>query len=152
MHQWRPQSIIRLKSLGLNWRAGKVLAAEIYDDAGRIKGVRPLGGSVEFGETVETALIREFKEELDLEITITSQPVFMENIYTHEGVAGHEILAIFDVAFPAGTFEDEERIQFYEDNGQACFAEWYDLAQLDCPGCPELYPTGLKTHLMGLRK
>ena len=62
MHQWRPQSIIRLKSLGLNWRAGKVLAAEIYDDAGRIKGVRPLGGSVEFGETVETALIRELNE------------------------------------------------------------------------------------------
>ena len=148
MNKWRPKSKIRLKSLGLHWRNGKMLAAEDYDDAGKIKGVRPLGGSVEFGETVQAAVIREFKEELNIDVKITSQPFFIENIYTHEGISGHEILAIFDVQFPAGAFDSKDRIQFYEDNGQTCFAEWFALDELDCSDCPDLYPTGLKKHLL----
>lgn len=51
MNIWRPPSRIRVKALGLHWLNGRLLAAEVYDDAGRIKGVRSLGGGVEFGET-----------------------------------------------------------------------------------------------------
>lgn len=113
-----------------------------------MKGVRPLGGPVEFGETAEAAVIREFQEELGITVEITVAPVFMENIYCHEGRLGHEVLAIFDVAFPGGAFAGETRIQFQEDDGTRCFAEWFALDALDLADGPRLYPDGLKARLL----
>ena len=151
MTLWRPASNIRFKALGLHWRGDRLLATEVPDDAGRIKGVRPLGGTVEFGETAEAAVIREFQEELDIRISVLGAPVFMENIYTHEGSVGHEVLAIFDVAFPDGAFDGQSRISFQEDNGMTCWAEWFALDDLDQGDGPALYPSGLKQHLLGKR-
>ena len=45
-----PLAHIRVVAIGLHWRDGRLLAAEVRDDAGGIKGVRPLGGEVAFGE------------------------------------------------------------------------------------------------------
>ena len=72
----------------------------------------------------------------------------MENIFVHEGSLGHEIVAIFDVSFPPNTFVAEERIQFTEDSGITCFAEWFSLDNLDLSNGPQLYPSGLKAHLL----
>lgn len=127
-----------------------MLAAEVRNDAGQIKGVRPLGGSVEFGETVKDAVIREFKEELNIDIIVLGTPNFFENIYMHEGAQGHELLALFVVSFPEGLFETEEMIVFRESDGGECIARWFDIDELDLPGGPELYPAGLKTHLESL--
>lgn len=138
-----------MKALGLHWRGDRLLAAEVTDDRGRVKGVRPLGGTVEFGETVEAAVIREFREELGITVQTKAPPVFMENLFTHEGRPGHEILAIFDVIFPPGAFENETRIAFHEDSGTECFAEWFDPDDLDVPGRPQLFPHGLKAYLTG---
>ncbi len=151
MSVWRPAPRIRFKALGLHWRGGRLLAAEVLDDAGRVKGVRPLGGSVEFGETAEAAVIREFREELGITVEIVGPPAFLENIYTHEGSPGHEVLAIFELAFPAGAFADGGRIAFAEDDGSRCFADWFALDELDGPGLPQLYPVGLKAHLLKAR-
>lgn len=117
------------------------------NDAGQLKGVRPLGGTVEFGETAEAAVIREFGEELGIPVRTLGPPLFMENIYTHEGSIGHEILALFEVAFPPDAFAGQTRIRFQEDDGAECFAEWFDPDTLDLPGRPQLYPAGLKTYL-----
>lgn len=148
---WRPAPRIRFKALGLHWRVGRLLAVEVMDDAGRVTGVRPLGGSVEFGETAEAAVIREFREELGVTIEVVGPPIFMENIYTHEGSFGHELLAIFNVTFSDAAFADEARIEFHEDDGTKCSAEWFALDALDLPGGPKLYPDGLKAHLMKSR-
>ena len=142
-------SVIRIKALGLHWRGPRLLAFEVYDSEGRLKGVRPLGGSVEFGEAAKDAVIREFKEEIDVEVSILAGPMVLENVFVHEGQRRHEILFIFDVAFPPGAFEAAERIQFQEDDGASMAAAWYDLRQLDVDGSPELYPKGLKTRLLG---
>ncbi len=144
---WRPQPFIRVKALGLHWRGNRLLAAEVPDDAGRMKGVRPLGGSVEFGETAQDALVREFEEEPGIRVETSGPPVFMENLFTHEGHQGHEILALFDVTFPPGAFAGQTRIRFRENDGAACFAEWFDLEDLDRPGGPALFPAGLKARL-----
>ncbi len=151
MSTWRPQQRIRVKALGLVWRGGKLLAAEVYDDAGRIKGVRPLGGGVEFGETAERAVIREFKEELGIDVTLTGDPFFFENIYVHEGAPGHEVLILFDVVLPDGALSGETRIVFREDHGEPGVAGWFDPDDLDGPGRPELYPAGLKAYLRARR-
>ena len=148
---WRPHSHIRVVALGLHWRGGRLLAAEVRDDAGRIKGVRPLGGEIEFGESWQTALVREFSEELGIDVAITSEPRMMENIFVHEGSTGHEVMFIAEVAFPDGAFAGQDRIDFREDNGEEIVARWFDLADLDVQGGPRLYPAGLKGLLRGRR-
>jgi hypothetical protein len=143
---WHPRQNIRVIAIGLIWRNRSVLAAEVLDDTGRIKGARPLGGGVEFGETWQQALIREFQEELSVKIYICGKPLVMENIYTHEDISGHEVVFIANVEFPDGVFDGQDSIRFSEDNGVECIARWFDLADLD-NGVVELYPAGLKTIL-----
>ena len=148
MTTWRPHSNIRVVAIGLHWRNDRLLAAEVRDDAGRIKGVRPLGGEIEFGESWRAALVREFCEELGVDITITGEPLVMENIFMHEGSTGHEVMFIAEVALPDGAFSGQDRIDFREDNGEQIVARWFDLADLDVQGGPSLYPTGLKDLLL----
>ncbi|CVI20298.1 hypothetical protein AGR1A_Lc120018 [Agrobacterium fabacearum CFBP 5771] len=90
----------RIKALGLHWRGPKLLAFEVYDHEGRLKGVRPLGGGVEFGESAKDAVIREFKEEIDTDVSVLAGSMVLENVFVHEGEQRHEILFIFDLAFP----------------------------------------------------
>ena len=151
MSTWRPASIIIYKALGLHWRGDRLLATEVYDDAGQLKGVRPLGGTIEFGETAEAAVVREFQEELGITVEIAGGPTYIENIYTHGGEAGHEILAIFEVRFPQDAFDGQSRILFKEDSGVECFAEWFALDRLDGTEQPQLYPAGLRAHLIRVR-
>lgn len=146
MNIWRPARKIRVKSLGLHWRDKRLLAFEVLDDAGTVKGVRPLGGSVEFGESWRDALVREFDEELKIDIIVINEPFVMENIYAHEGEAGHEILFIAEVVFPSGAFETVDEIKFAENNGEICTARWFDLNELDNNGI-ELFPVGLKDRV-----
>lgn len=147
--KWRPAASIKVKALGLHWQEGKLLAAEVLDDQGHLKGVRPLGGSVEFGEHWQSALIREFKEELGVDVEVIGTPLVMENIYTHEGEPGHEVLFICEVLFSIANFENRSSIEFHEDSGTQCTARWFDLAELDLPEGPSLFPVGLKKALQG---
>ncbi len=147
MSTWRPKPEIRVKALGLHWRDERLLAAEVYRDDGSVKGVRPLGGSIEFGEPAEVALRREFKEELGVNVEVLGGPILMENLYFHEGVTGHEVLFIFEVDLPPAAFNNRDYITFQESDGTLCTERWYDLDLLDQAGGLELYPAGLKTLL-----
>ena len=147
MTRWRPRPIIRVKAIGLAWDRGRLLAAEVRDDAGRLKGVRPLGGAIEFGERWQAALRREFAEELGLAVEVSEPPIVLENIFTHEGVPGHEIVFAADVRLPPGTVQGQEAVAFVEDGGAACTARWFDVAALDRAGGPALFPDGLRAHL-----
>jgi ADP-ribose pyrophosphatase YjhB (NUDIX family) len=140
------RSNINVKALGLHWRYGCILAAEVYDSRGRVAGVRPLGGTVEFGESSEVALRREFNEELGVEVQVLSGPLVIENIYRFEGENGHEIIFVFEVGLPS-TITSTETITFQESDGTSGTARWYDPEQLDGPGFPRLYPEGLKALL-----
>ena len=148
MNTWRPDPRIKVKALGLHWRHGRLLAAEVLNDKGQVKGVRPLGGGMEFGERWQDTLTREFQEELGIHVQILGEPRILENIYTHEGAPGHEVIFISEVAFSPDAFAGQDSIRFFENNGAACVARWYDLAQLDIEGSPELYPSGLKQLLL----
>ncbi|MCF4128461.1 NUDIX hydrolase [Methylobacterium sp. SyP6R] len=151
MSVWRPEARIRFKALGLPRRGDRLLAAEVSNDDGSLKGVRPLGGGVAFGETAQAAVIREFREELGLDVETVGPPVFLESIYTHHGHVGHEIVALFEIRLPEGCLSDMEPIAFREDDGEPCRAAWFAIDALDRPGGLPLYPAGLKERLIRMR-
>jgi 8-oxo-dGTP pyrophosphatase MutT (NUDIX family) len=138
---WSPPPEIRVKVLGLPWRGGELLLGEVEDSAGRVKGVRPLGGSIEFGETREAALEREFREELGCGVEVTGPWHAFENLFEHEGAPGHEFLFAADVTLADPGLYAKDRIVYREDNGFACTASWVDPERL--PEGVELYPVGL---------
>jgi ADP-ribose pyrophosphatase YjhB (NUDIX family) len=129
-----------------------LLAAEVWDDAGQLKGGRPLGGGINFGESWRTAIIREFNEELGIDVTVKGIPLLMENIFVYEGVTGHEVAFISEVEFPDAEFKNQESVDFQEGNAVSGVARWFDLADLDLDDGPKLYPTGLKDLLLEAAK
>ena len=146
MTVWRPPQQIRVKVIGLAWRGDRLLAAEVEDDGGRIKGVRPLGGSIEFGETREEALHREIREELETEIRIVGPWHLLENIFEHHGAIGHEFIFAAEMELVESSLYQRDEIHYSEHDGTAATARWFGRDMLRNAGM-ELYPTGLEKML-----
>jgi len=127
---WRPLQQIQTKVIGICINRRRLLAAEIYDDAGDVKGVRPLGGHVEFGESREQALHREFREELGTDIVTAGAWRTFENMFYHEGVLGHEYIHAVSIALVDKSLYAEPLMVFSEDIGTEVKARWYNLKDL----------------------
>jgi NADH pyrophosphatase NudC (nudix superfamily) len=139
---WRPSQQIRVKVIGLAWRNDRLLAAEVEDDSDRIKGVRPLDGAIEFGESREEALQREFREELETDIRIVGPWHLLENIYEHHGATGHEYIFAADIELADASLYERDEIRYSELDETAATARWFGRDRLRDAGI-DLYPTGL---------
>ncbi len=146
MTTWRPPQSIKVKTIGLPFHRGRFLAADVPMDDGTIKGIRPIGGSIEFGETREEALAREFLEELGTRITVTGPWIVFENIFRHEGSLGHEMVFAAEVELADAGLYEREDIIFSEDDGTICHARWFDFAAVRASGL-EIFPIGLSDWL-----
>lgn len=80
MTVWRPAGFITVKALALVWQDSALLVSDVPDDLVRVKGVRPLGGTVEFGEPWRDAVQREFQEELAARIVLGREHFVLGNI------------------------------------------------------------------------
>ncbi|MBO6639685.1 MAG: NUDIX domain-containing protein [Roseitalea sp.] len=140
MTRWRPSPGIGVKVLGLVFRGDALLCVEVTNDDGAVKGVRPLGGGVEFGETRAVALTREFNEELSTDIRITGGWITLENIYRHEGQLGHEFDFAATVELTDSELYERERPTILDDKEIA--VGWFRRQELQQRGWT-LYPDGL---------
>ena len=138
---WRPHPGIRPIAIGVVRRGSELLVIAVCDDAGNIKGWRPLGGAIEVGERAVAALQREFLEELGEAVTGPRLITVLENLYEHHGVRGHEIVFVFETAFANPHVSRRDNFQF-QDGGVDNRASWVDLARFR-DGRDRLFPVGL---------
>lgn len=144
--KWRPAQHIQTKVIGICINKGRFLAMEIYNDKGEVKGVRPLGGVIEFGESRKTALRREFREELKTEIELSGSWRAFENLYIHEGRRGHEYVFAVGIKLLERSLYAHEVLVFSEDSGTNCKARWFSTEDLK-RDAPTLFPLQLKKWL-----
>ena len=122
---------------------GRILVVEGYDP---IKGqifYRPPGGGIEYGEHSTVAIERELAEELGVAVVDLRYLGTVENIFTHDGRMGHEIVMVYDGAFADRSLYNQGFIEGVEDDGQSFRAVWVRPSDCANPAAPPVYPTGL---------
>ncbi|WP_296419231.1 NUDIX hydrolase [Pseudooctadecabacter sp.] len=139
---WRPRPQIRTKALALLWRDDALLVCAIRRDDGTIKGWRPLGGTVEFGERAADTIVRELSEEIGATAQITGLRGVLENIYTHHGHTGHEVVFLFDATLTAPGLARADDFILTEDDGSRHLAAWVPRDRFAAQTA-RLFPDGL---------
>ncbi|WP_410609421.1 NUDIX hydrolase [Amycolatopsis sp. lyj-109] len=120
-------------------RGDALLVFEARDDAKGETFCRPLGGGIEFGETSEEALAREFREELDAEIVVHELLGVLENVFTWQDRPGHEIVFLYAAEFADADRYRRDEMKILDDPATA---RWVDLDDFR-EGRKVLYPEGL---------
>jgi ADP-ribose pyrophosphatase YjhB (NUDIX family) len=144
---WRPPPIVRPIAVGIVRRGDELLLMAVRNDEGVIKGWRPLGGSIEFGEHAADTLKREFAEELGEAIGEPKLLSVVENLYTHHDAAGHEIVFVFETALLDESAYRRDKLSF-DDGGVRNEVRWVALARLRT-GEERLFPDGLLSLIDG---
>lgn len=117
---------IRTISVAIVRNGNKILALSGYDCKKDEFFYRLLGGGVDFGELSEQALVREFKEELGVDIKVKSLIKVVENIFNFEGKSGHEVCFVYDVELLDKTLYEKDEIPMIEKEHNNKFATWVD--------------------------
>ena len=106
----------------------QVLLMEIYDPGRNLTLHLPVGGGLEFGETIHVAAKREVQEELGIEVH-PEFCSFSENFFEFDGVPAHELVFHF-----LARIDDETRRQLpkygTESDGEQFPIKWYSLDKL----------------------
>ncbi len=90
---------IRPISLGLIEHEGHVFVSPGADPKTHEPFYRFLGGGIDFGETSEAALAREFVEEIQATLTDIEYVTCLDNIFVYNGKPGHELIQLFRARF-----------------------------------------------------
>ncbi|RVT84208.1 NUDIX domain-containing protein [Rhodobacteraceae bacterium CCMM004] len=138
---WRPRAQLRAISIAVVWREGRLLAAAVIDDAGAVRGWRPLGGGIAFGETSAAAVQRELAEELGARFVPERRLGVLENLFHHQGHMGHEIVVVWEgrLADPGQAAADRLVLRDQAAVAEAAWVPWEDFAS----GRATLFPDGL---------
>lgn len=130
---------IKVKAMCVVERNGKEVLAGIGRDD--VKGEdfgRIIGGKIEFGETAEFALQREFQEELNTNLDGLSFIKIFENIFTYNGQPGHEVVFVYKGNLTDKTLYQRDLIKV-EDGGKEFDVKWVSLDDV-YSGKFKLYP------------
>jgi 8-oxo-dGTP pyrophosphatase MutT (NUDIX family) len=122
---------IRVVSICLFSHAGHILVFKAFDSVKGTPFYRPLGGGVEPGETTQAAIVREIREEIGRDVANLRLLGTLENIFMHEGNAGHEIVFVYDGSFVDVTLYNCSYLTVQEDSGKVLTARWRRLDSFD---------------------
>lgn len=126
----KQQDHIRIKALAWIEDKGFLFVVKMHDSVKEDDYYRPVGGSVEFGERAHEAVIREVQEELNTEIALIAPPFVVENLFTCDGKAGHEVDFLFPARFTDIGFYQHKIYDLVEANGDKAEAMWIPI--MDC--------------------
>ncbi len=135
---------IRPLALAVIRRGDDLLVFEGRDEVKGETYYRPLGGGIEFGETAAAAVHRELLEELAAELTGVEQIAVLENLFTFDGSAGHEIVFLFSADLTDKGLYERDEVGVVLDEGTP--VRWLPLRDV-LSGKAILYPDGLAALL-----
>lgn len=115
---------IRPVVLGIAIKNGKILVSEGYDKVKKQTFYRCLGGGIEFLETSQEALKREYKEELGIDIIVEDFCDISENIFTYQGKNAHELILFYNIKIQDK--DVREKYHIIDDNCESD-AYWIDV-------------------------
>jgi 8-oxo-dGTP pyrophosphatase MutT (NUDIX family) len=139
-------SHIRAKSVCLFRHNRKILLAEGYDPLKDEKYVIPVGGGIEFGEKSTDAARRETFEEIGAEIDSLRLLGISENLFTFNGMKGHEIVFVYEAKFKDKSFYQQDELPGIEVNGERFIVRWFDENDIINGSLP-FYPDGIADML-----
>ena len=137
--------LIRPIALAVPRRGEDLLVFEGHDPTKGQTFYRPLGGGIDFGETAESAVRRELREELGVELLDVQGLGVLESIFHGFGRDGHEIVFVFGCRLADPTLYDRDLVgEILDDAGTE--VRWRALSSFtaDRP----LYPAGLADLLV----
>jgi ADP-ribose pyrophosphatase YjhB (NUDIX family) len=132
---------IRPKAVCVVRHGNSILVGDGYDQVKGQTFFGPPGGGIEFGERAADAVRREMREELGVELEDLALRGVLENVFTLDGQAGHEIVFVFEARLTDASLYGRDEIALTEGD-QTSVARWLPLSRFG-PGGPPLYPTGL---------
>lgn len=104
---------------------GELLVSKDYEPGKDEPFYRFIGGGVEFGEHSRNAIVREFREELDVELTNVDLVGTYEDIFTFDGEQEHEIWRVYEGAIAEEWPYERERFEGHEpDLGETFEVTW----------------------------
>ncbi len=129
---------IRAKVICLFEQQGHFLFAEGFDPTKNQHYLMPIGGGVEFGERSEDAIRREVLEEIGLDIQNLRLLNVIENLFTFDGIAGHEIVFVYQADLNAPLLH----LRGVESNGVEFNLRWLSHEEIKHLAWP-VFPDGL---------
>ena len=115
---------IRPIVLGIVKKENKILVTKGYDKVKEEVFYRSVGGGIEFLENSKEALKREFKEELNIDISVGKFLGIAENIFTYNGKNAHELILFYNVDIKDKDYK--EKYHIVDDNCETD-AMWIDI-------------------------
>lgn len=135
--------IIRPVVLGIAKHNNRILVSPGYDKITEQTFYRCLGGGIEFLETSEEALKREYKEELGIDIEVGEFCGIAENIFTFEGNNAHELVLFYNIKIKDSDFKENYCVQ---EDGEIKEAYWIDIDEFKSNN-KILYPKQIFNYL-----
>lgn len=141
---------IRPHVLGVARRGDRIFVAELTDPTGGERFYRPPGGGIEFGESSTEAVVREYREELDLAVEPVGYLGTIENRFEWNGNLAHDLSVVHEIAF-VDEVSVGESLQGIDADGSVTYeATWEPLEELIADDRP-LYPEGVEAVIQGQR-
>jgi ADP-ribose pyrophosphatase YjhB (NUDIX family) len=129
-------------AVGIAWRGRELLVSEGLDSVKQERFYRPLGGTIEFGESGAEAVVREFEEEIGARVQVIRYLGTLENIFTFEGARGHELVRVYEVECADRSFYASD--EFANRDGVQRRVGWRSIEDL---ASEPFYPDGLRELL-----